>query len=169
MKIIKYAESFVRISSMVLLVVLLVIVSVQVFSRFIFGVSFAAFEELMMVLIAWCAMMCTAYAVRKKGHIAVDYFAKKMPSAAQDILSILIDFTLFSSIGYTLKFAFEFVQRRMKIPMALLPVPNGVIFLSYVVAMFFICVFLLDDIVQKVKHFKGSVQSKEKKEAVRLS
>jgi TRAP-type transport system small permease protein len=158
MKITKYAESFVRITSMILLVVLLLIVSIQVFTRFIFGVSFSSFEELMMILIAWCAMMCTAYAVRKKGHIFVDFFVLKLPAAAQGILSILIDITLLLSIGYTIKFASEFVMRKMEVQMALLPVPNGVIHLSYVVAMLFVCIFLLDDIILKVKNFKKGNQ-----------
>ncbi|MGE4283094.1 MAG: TRAP transporter small permease [Clostridia bacterium] len=158
MKLFKYAEMFAKVISMILLSVLVIITFAQIVSRFVFGISFSIIEELSMVLIAWCAFMSAAYAVKKKAHVSIDYFVLKLPLAVQKTVAIIIDITLFFSIGYILKFAYEYTIRRMKTPMPLMGIPNGIIPLAFVIAMFLICIFLLEDVMQRLKDFKGSIE-----------
>ena len=71
------------------LLVIVVIVSAQVFARKILGSSIRWSEEVTLVLMVWMAFISMAIGVEKELHISIEMFFKKMPLLLQKILTTL--------------------------------------------------------------------------------
>jgi TRAP-type C4-dicarboxylate transport system permease small subunit len=69
--------------SKLVLLVIVVIVSAQVFSRKFFGTSIRWSEEVALFLMIWMAFISMAIGVEKHLHIAIEMFVKKFPKKVQ--------------------------------------------------------------------------------------
>ncbi|MGI5976761.1 MAG: TRAP transporter small permease [Candidatus Limivicinus sp.] len=71
------------------LIVIVVVVSAQVFSRKILHSSIRWSEELTLVLMVWMAFISMAIGVRENLHIAIEMFFNKLPVKAQKFFNSL--------------------------------------------------------------------------------
>jgi TRAP-type C4-dicarboxylate transport system permease small subunit len=76
---------------LVLLFLVIVIVSFQVFNRFLFHFPFAWTEELTRYLFVWLSLLGAVRGVRDRAHIQVDLFFNLFPKKAQLIFDLLIN------------------------------------------------------------------------------
>ncbi|MDD6294761.1 MAG: TRAP transporter small permease [Treponema sp.] len=75
----------------VVLLVIIVIVSAQVFSRKFIGSSIRWSEEVALLLMVWLAFIAMAIGVEKKLHIAIEMFVKPLPKPVQKIIEKIND------------------------------------------------------------------------------
>lgn len=71
--------------------VLLVIVFLQFFSRYVMGDSIAWTEEMARYFLIMVGFLGSAMAVRKNSHIAVEFFYRYMPGRTGLIMATLVD------------------------------------------------------------------------------
>lgn len=86
-----------------LMLVLLSIISYQVFARYILHNPPSWSEELARFLIVWITMLGSAVLIKKEGHISVDFLVDRLPSGVNRLLSFVRDaLTIFlcGSLGY---------------------------------------------------------------------
>jgi TRAP-type C4-dicarboxylate transport system permease small subunit len=76
---------------LVLLFLVIVVVSFQVFNRFLFHLPLAWTEELSRYLFVWLSLLGAVRGVRDKAHIQVDLFLDLFPKKAQLIFDLLIN------------------------------------------------------------------------------
>ncbi len=69
------------------LLVIVVVVSAQVFSRKVLHSSIRWSEEVTLVLMVWMAFISMAIGVREKLHIAIEMFFNKLPKPAQKVFN----------------------------------------------------------------------------------
>ena len=70
----------------VLLTALVVIISSQVFSRFILGKTPYWSEEISLVLVVWFGLLGAGLGVRDGAHLAVEFVVKAMPATARVVV-----------------------------------------------------------------------------------
>ncbi|USY54942.1 TRAP transporter small permease [Bacillus sp. 1780r2a1] len=78
--------------SLMLIMVLLVIW--QVFSRYILNSPSTFSEELLRYLLIWVSMLGTAYVFGRKGHLAIGFFVKRLPNKAHYAVNVFIELVL---------------------------------------------------------------------------
>ena len=132
--------------SKLVLLVIVVVVSVQVFCRF-FKHSIMWSEEVALLLMVWTAFIAMAIGVEKDLHISITIFFNKLPSPVQKILQklILIAIIFFGIILIRYGIELSAVSMGNKLPAT--QWPNGVKFMMMPVSGVFICYFALLDLL----------------------
>src|SRR5574344_2872024 len=79
----------------IVLLVIVAIVSAQVFSRKFFGTSIRWSEEVALLLMIWMAFISMAIGVERHLHIAIEMFANKLPKRARAFVEKFNDIATF--------------------------------------------------------------------------
>lgn len=145
-----WLEKIVRIVSMVVVGFLICMVFLQVARRTLTGKSIIEIEELSIVLASWVAFLTIAYAVRKRVHVRIDVLTAKLPFRVQHILELIIQAVIFVMAVVLVIFGWELAQKKMMVPMTVLPINSIWWYISYPVGMTFACFFLFDNVVQEL-------------------
>ena len=86
-----------------LMLILLAVISYQVFARYVLNNPPSWSEELAKYLIVWVTMLGSAVLVNKEGHISVDFLVDRLPQKIKQLLSFIRDaLTIFlcASLAY---------------------------------------------------------------------
>ena len=75
-KIFRYCEEII---CACLLIIMVAISSINIITRYIPGVSFAASEELITNLFVWLTMLGAVIAIKHRSHISITFIARKIP------------------------------------------------------------------------------------------
>lgn len=143
-------EKVVQVISIGLVIVLVCTVFFQVAKRIVTGRSIVEIEELSIVLASWCAFFTIAFAVRKKSHVCIEVFTEKLPFYVAHSLQLLIQAGIFAAIAILVKYGWLLAQRKMIVPMTVLPFKSGYWYIAFPIGMAFACVFLLDNVIQEL-------------------
>jgi len=84
--------------AMALLGVLLVVVGLQIFSRYVLNHSLFWSEELARYLFVYLVFLGAAIMLRQKRHIQVSFFAKRLAPSLQVIVAIFVDLILLAFV-----------------------------------------------------------------------
>ncbi len=79
---------------LILMFVLVCIVIMQVFSRFLFNYSFVWVEEAARYLFIWIIFVGTAVGLKEKKHVSVDFFVKKLKDESKYVFYLLREILL---------------------------------------------------------------------------
>lgn len=161
-------EKIVKVIAILLLVILVCTVFFQVVRRTLTGKSFIEIEEFSIIMASWCAFMTVAYSIRKKVHVRIEVFTEKLPFQWNHGLILVIHTVLFIACLFLVRYGFQLAQKKMMVPLTVLPLNSGYWYVSFPVGMTFACLFLLDNVVQEIDILRkgpGAVlQSPEEKE-----
>lgn len=94
-------EEFILVISFIILVTLVVL---QVFFRFVINLSIGWSEELARYLLIWIAWIAASYAVHKSAHIRVEVVKDLFKSTAKKIIELIV---LLISFGFAVFLAVE--------------------------------------------------------------
>lgn len=103
----EYLEEFLMIS---LLIAMTVIMEIQVFSRYIIGVSFSWTEEITRYLFIWSAFLSVSLCTKKCISIKIDQFIKMFPKRGKalfKVLNLTIEFIFFV---YLIPFSYFYLK-----------------------------------------------------------
>ena len=134
--------------SVTLFTVLVATTTWQVVSRQILNEPSTWSEELARLLFVWLSFLGSAFLFGERGHIAVDFLARKLPFAGQRVAQIFVQamVLLFALVGLVwggyLAASIAWEQN-----LTALPVTIGWVYLVIPIAGVFIAIFALMDIV----------------------
>lgn len=161
-------EKIVKAIAILLLVILVCTVFFQVVRRTLTGKSFIEIEEFSIIMASWCAFMTVAYSIRKRVHVRIEVFTEKLPFRWNHGLILVIHTVLFIACLFLVRYGFQLAQKKMMVPLTVLPLNSGYWYVSFPVGMTFACLFLLDNVVQEIdvlrKGPEAVLQSPEEKE-----
>ncbi|MGA1842267.1 MAG: TRAP transporter small permease [bacterium] len=89
----------------ILLILMVIISTINIITRFLPGISFAASEELVVNLFVWLTMLGGVVAVKHKAHLSITFIIRKIPERFQSVfillqwLAVSILFTLLLCYG----------------------------------------------------------------------
>lgn len=127
--------------SKLVLLVIVVIVSAQVFARKFIGKSIRWSEEVALVLMVWMAFIAMAIGVERHLHIAIEMFANKFPKTVQMIIEKINDIATFAFGFVLLVYGKSLVAHTMSSTLPATQWPAGIEYLMMPVGGFFIMYF----------------------------
>lgn len=71
-------------------IALILLVFIQVLSRYVINFSFGWTEELSRYLLIWITWISASYAIRKQEHIRIDVVKKMLPASMQKGLEVIV-------------------------------------------------------------------------------
>lgn len=145
-----FLEKIVKTIAIAMLVTLISAVFFQVARRTVTGKSFVELEEFSIVLASWCAFFTLAYAVRKKVHVRIDVFTKKLSFLPYHILQLAILMTILFASIVLVRYGIQLGRNKMIVPMTVLPFKSGFWYFSFPAGMSFACFFLFEQIIQEI-------------------
>ncbi|MGI6029935.1 MAG: TRAP transporter small permease [Eubacteriales bacterium] len=143
--------------SIALLVTITIGVMVQVICRNLLGFSLNFLEELTILLLSYFAFFTTSYTLGKHGHVAVDFITQKFSPKANLLWSNVVDGITILTLGVIAYACIGLIVRQMPIPMTMLPLSKGWLYIGCPVNCLIMMYFLLDDIWQRSTHHQKSL------------
>lgn len=113
----------------VVLAAMLVVITLQVVSRYVFNSSLSWTEELSKSLMVWSAFLVAPWALRTGANVGVDIFLEAMPKRARYLTELVVSAIILWILVVLLSESLDFVARGFKGRMATLPVTTGYVYL----------------------------------------
>lgn len=151
LNIMDYLAKFVEFVMVSLTVVMIALVTYQVFERYVLQYTPPWTEELAVYLMIWFGIIGIAAGVRRKSHMALEYFADKMPKPVQKGLRL---FNYVLMLIYTSVLVYEgmnMVQFTMSQKSPAIGLPVGYVYLALPVSAVLMVLFLLEALVKEIK------------------
>ena len=139
---------FLGIFSIILFTVLVLVTTWQVVSRQALNDPSTWSEELSKILFVWLSFVGSAFLFGERGHIAVDYLARRFPAPVQKVLAsfvqlVILFFALVAMVwGGYLAASIAWTQNLTALPLTI-----GWVYVVIPVAGVFVAVFALIDLV----------------------
>ena len=122
-RIINQINRVIRLISSYLMLIIVTVMVVQVFYRYVLNNSIIWSEEFCMVILIWLGFFCISTEVYRGGHMSIEVLYNKFPPKVKLFCDILrnVIITLFSGvmIVYTIKVAL--IVGKKKLPISQLP------------------------------------------------
>lgn len=102
----KFLANFEEIVGGILFIIMLIVLTMQIFSRLVLDLPLTWSEALAKFIFIYVGYLAVSIGIKENGHVYIDYFVEKMPRAIQKGLNyvfqfiILIVLLLMAYIGY---------------------------------------------------------------------
>lgn len=132
----------------VLFAALVLVVVWQVFARLVLDRPQAWTDEASRMIFVWLGLLAAAYVFGERGHIAVDYLARRFPAPVQKVLASFVQLVIlfFALVGMVwggyLAASIAWTQNLTALPLTI-----GWVYVVIPVAGVFVAVFALIDLV----------------------
>ena len=156
----KFWDHFEEIILVVSYVVMLVILTVQVFTRYVLNYSFTWAEELARYVFIWQIWLGASYGVKKNRNIRIDVFTHKLSPKVGKVYEIIISLISMVFCAFLLYKGIQVVQMILKLKQlsGAMRLPMQYVYASVPVC----CTLMLIHFVEHiVKTIKGEVEINE--------
>ncbi|NIK70823.1 MULTISPECIES: TRAP transporter small permease [unclassified Paenibacillus] len=125
------------------LVTMIIIVTVQVFTRKVFSFVFHSSEEITMLLMVWFSFLGIAFGFREHLHMGIDSFTSKLPKAVNYVLDKVIGITIFAFGVYLLHYGWDFTKLMSESELPATGWPNSLLYLVMPITGVLVCVYAI--------------------------
>lgn len=134
---------------------LVILVTWQVFTRFVLDNPSVISEELAKIVFVWLVLFGSAYVFGEREHMAIEYMKDKLPLKIKSIVEIFIEIVIFAFSGFVLVWggiiATELTLTQQS---AALQVPIGYLYSALPITGVIILYYCLYNIVEITKKMK---------------
>jgi TRAP-type transport system small permease protein len=148
MDILAGAVEFVMI---LLTVAMVVLVSYQVFQRYVLHYTPPWSEELAVYLMIWFGIIGIAAGVRRETHMSLHYFADKMPLGVQRVCTFIKYVLVLIYMGVLTNEGINMVILTMPQKSAAMGLPVGLVYLALPVSTVLILLFTMELLIRDIK------------------
>lgn len=117
-----------RAGSGAVLGVMLIVITLQVVSRYVFNSSLSWTEELSKSLMVWSAFLVAPWALRTGANVSIDLFLEAMPKRTRFLAELVVSLLVLWVLFILLRESIGFVGRGLQSRMATLPVTTGYVY-----------------------------------------
>lgn len=150
--------------SKVVLLVLVLIICAQVFSRRVLGSSIRWSEEVSLVLMVWMAFISMAIGVQRRLHIAIVVVFNRLSATAQMVVT-KINLVISCGFGLVLViYGYRLVKLTMSSTLPATQWPAATLYLMMPVSGVFIVYFTLFDLLGWQRYFHKNIESTEEQD-----
>ena len=125
---------FEEIIASALFVVTLLLVIVNVLTRYVFRTGIPWAEEMATSCFVWTAFIGSAACYKRRAHVGVDILVNKFPLSVQNTIKIIVDIFMAFLCGYMFYISVIYVMRSYRKPTAILGVSSAWISTSLTLA-----------------------------------
>lgn len=163
----KIFNNFEMIVASVLFCITLLLVMINVISRYVFKTGIPWSEEFATGCFVWTAFIGSAACYKHRAHVGVDLIVNRLPRVPQNVIKIIIDVLLAVLCGIFFVLSIKYIMRSARKPTPILGISSAYISFSLVLAFLDMTVwsviFILRDL-KSIKLFKRVVSQEEYEE-----
>ncbi len=108
-----------------LFTVTLILVIVNVLTRYVFRTGIPWAEEMATSCFVWTAFIGSAACYKRRAHIGVDILVNKMPVSAQNVVKTLVNLFMVFLCGYMFYLSIVYLKRSYRKPTAILGISSA--------------------------------------------
>ena len=167
---VKYAlKNFEEIIASALFCVTLLLVMLNVITRYVFRTGIPWSEEFATGCFVWTAFVGSAACYKSRTHVGVDVLVNKFPLSAQNVVKIIIDILMAVLCTVLFALSIKYIIRSARKPTAILGISSAYVTASLVVSFFDMAVWSFIFIFRDLKSIKkfGRVVSQEEYEELK--
>ncbi|OLO26395.1 TRAP transporter small permease protein [Alkalihalophilus pseudofirmus] len=158
MKALKWIDEHLEEVFLVLFSIIMVtVIAMQVFMRYIMGSSLAWSEELARYCFIWLVYLGISYGVKKQRHIKVDVMLLLLKDRAKIVLNILANLLFLGFAIFVMFYGYDIAQKLLtwgqKSPA--LQIPMGLVYLATPIGMGLTAIRLVQQLIKQVKMLIG--------------
>ena len=102
-------NKYVAQAAMVMLTILVIVVLIAVFFRYVLGDSLPWSEEVARYLCVWVGFIGASVALNRRVHIGVEFFVDRLPPAVKRRIKLAAEFVILGLLLFITYFGFELV------------------------------------------------------------
>ncbi len=125
---------FEEIVASLLFVATLVLVVVNVITRYVFRTGIPWAEEFATGCFVWTAFIGSAACYKRRAHVGVDVVVNRLPTRAQNVVKITVDLLMAFLCAYMFYLSIIYVLRSYRKPTAILGISSATVSVSLVFA-----------------------------------
>lgn len=160
-------ENFEGIIASLLFCVTLLLVMLNVITRYVFRTGIPWSEEFATGCFVWTAFVGSAACYKHRAHVGVDLIVNRLPAAPQNIVKIVIDILMAVLCGIFFVLSIKYIIRSARKPTPILGISSAYISSSLIVSFFdmtiWSIIFIARDL-KSIKLFKRVVSQEEYEE-----
>ncbi len=158
MKALKWIDEHLEEVFLVLFSIIMVtVIAMQVFMRYIMGSSLAWSEELARYCFIWLVYLGISYGVKKQRHIKVDVMLLLLKDRAKIVLNILANLLFLGFAIFVMFYGYDIAQKLLtwgqKSPA--LQIPMGLVYLATPIGMGLTAIRIVQQLIKQVKMLIG--------------
>lgn len=131
------------------LVATVIIITVQVFTRYFFSYTSSWSEETSLILLVWIGFLGIAVGFRDQLHISVEFLAERMPMGFQKLFGLLRKLLV---IGVGILFVYQGMEFTLLMANSTMPgtkLPSSVLYAAVPVAGALMLIYGIEDLFRK--------------------
>ena len=125
-----------------LLIVLIVVTSLGIISRYFFHSPIVWTEELARFVFIWMISFAVGYCVTKHDHVRVEMFVNMMPEKAHRVIDLILSVMTLAFFLYLIPYSFKFMIAQDRIRSTALHLPFSYVYSGVLIASVLIVIHL---------------------------
>lgn len=147
-------KNFEEIVASLLFCVTLILVIVNVLTRYVFRTGIPWAEEMATSCFVWTAFIGSAACYKRRAHVGVDILVNKMPLPVQNTIKIIVDLFMAFLCGYMFYLSIIYLMRSYRKPTAILGVSSAWISSSLALCFFDMTIWSAVFVARDLKSIK---------------
>lgn len=123
------------------LLTMIIVVTVQVFTRKVFSFVFHSSEEITMLLMVWFSFLGIAFGFREHLHMGMDSFTSKLPKGFNLVLDKIIGITILAFGIYLIYYGWDFTKLMSESELPATGWPNSLLYLVMPITGVLVCLY----------------------------
>mgnify|MGYP001584256579 CR=1 FL=1 len=150
-KIADTLEKILKVASVCILVLLVIVISMQIFARYVLNHSLSWSEELARYLFIYLIFFGASIVYKQNRHISVNYFFDQLPARLRSIISISLDILLLIFLLVVFYQGLILSSIVYNVPTAALYIPWTYVYLAIVIGSVCMVIFTLFFIYHRIR------------------
>ena len=143
----KLEEGFI----MVTFAVMAVVLTLQIFMRYVVNMPLIWSEELARYLFVWATFIGAGYGVRNKIHISMELFYRLLPRKLKLAVNLLTNTLAILVFAYLIPYGIDTVKTQWYIESSAMQIPMSWVFAAVPIGCFIVCLRLAGDMMRIIK------------------
>ena len=143
----KLEEGFI----MVTFAVMAVVLTLQIFMRYVVNTPLIWSEELARYLFVWATFVGASYGVRTKIHISMELLYVRLPRKIKLAVTLITTTVSILVFAYLIPYGIDTVKTQWYIESSAMQIPMSFVFAAVPFGCFIVCLRLVGDMVRTVK------------------
>ncbi|WP_017727106.1 TRAP transporter small permease [Halalkalibacterium ligniniphilum] len=159
-------EHFEELFLVIFSVIMVVVIAMQVFMRYVMGSSLSWSEELARYCFIWLVYLGISYGVKKQRHIKVDVALILLKDKGKLIVHMIANLLFLAFAIFVVIYGLDIAQRFLEFGQtsAAMSIPMGLVYLATPVGMGLTAIRLIQQLILQVKTLQGKANFEVKTE-----
>ena len=131
--------------------VMAVVLTLQIFMRYVVNMPLVWSEELARYLFVWVTFIGAGYGVRQKIHISMEVLYIRLPRKLKLAITLATNVLSILAFAYLVPWGLEVLKDQASIKSSAMQISMSLVFAAAPIGCFFVCLRLLGDIVRAIK------------------